>query len=73
MKPYETAIAMDISGEEIILVKKEDLAESQSSRALWFYDFLHNNVVTDRRALYYLQDLSKLLAKRTVKRLHIKK
>ena len=72
MKPYETAIAMDISGEEIILVKKEDLAESKSGRALWFYDFLHNNVVTDRRALYFLQDLSKLLAKSTLKRLHIK-
>jgi hypothetical protein len=73
MKPYETAIAMDISGEEIILIKKEELAESQSNRSLWFYDFLHNNVVTDRRALYFLQDLSKLLAKNTIKRLHIKK
>ena len=73
MKPYETAVAIDNAGDDIILVKKTEIEESVSGRTLWFYDFLHNNVVTDRRALYYLQDLSKLLTKSTLRRLHLKK
>ncbi len=73
MKPYETAVAMDIVGDDIVLAKKTDIEESVSGRKLWFYDFLHNNVVTDRRALYYLQELSRLLTRSILRRLHLQK
>ena len=66
MKPYEASVAMNSAGNEIILVKKSDLISQESARKLWFVDFLNNNVVTNRRALYYVIDILKLVANRIV-------
>jgi hypothetical protein len=69
MKPYELAVATDQEGEGIVLSARSDLIKEDSSRELWFHDFLNNNVVSDRRLAYYINDLVKMLPSRIAKKI----
>ena len=72
MKPYELAVALGLNGYGIVLSKREDLLYEDDKRKLWFKDFLNNNVVSDRRLLYYIIDLIKLLVRRVNEKLKLK-
>ena len=69
MKPYELAVATDQEGDSIVLCRREDLVREDAPRKLWFRDFLNNNVVSDRRMTYYLEDLIRMLPSRIARKI----
>ena len=64
MKPYELAAATNQDGDGIVLSRRADIVSEDTPRKLWFQDFLNNNVVSDRRMTYYLEDLLRMLPSR---------
>ena len=69
MKPYELAVATDQEGEGIVLSRRTDIVREDTPRKLWFQDFLNNNVVSDRRMTYYLEDLLRMLPSRIARKI----
>lgn len=73
MKPYEIAVAIGQEGEGIVLSNRVDLIHEDNPRKLWFNDFLNNNVVSDRRMLYYLADICRMFPTRIARRTQVRK